>query len=86
MACKIPNTLLEFAEQVTSRLLEHCIALQTNSATQGFACKIVAELYCIKVWLGGNKQDPESEGDAKIQRRVRSLLRKFEDICTVSHA
>lgn len=81
-----PTTLLEFAEQVTSRLQDHCSALNRDISTRRFSQKLGAELWPIQDWLGENSGDPRVEGDKKVQRKVQSLLGKFTDICMVSQA
>lgn len=86
MGCKSTSNLLEFAEEVTRRLLEHCLALKKDQPTQRFSQKLAAELWPIQVWLDANSDDPRVEGDKMVQLRVQSLLGKFVDICTVSQA
>ncbi|KAK2596355.1 hypothetical protein N8I77_013249 [Diaporthe amygdali] len=80
MGCKSPSNLLQFAEKITSILLKYCFTLNQDESTKRFSRKLTAELYPIQDWLRENSDDPRIDGD-KVQRRVQSLLRKFEDIC-----
>ncbi|KAJ9156211.1 Subtilisin-like protein [Pleurostoma richardsiae] len=74
--------LLEFADKVTWKLLNFSFTLWEDDTTLQFGRKLSAELLLIKDWLATNRQVAKVQNDEKLQRRVATLLRNLERICS----